>query len=816
MSRLRGRSHSSTSSLSTVSETPLTPSTAHSHSYRQLTLVPQMKSVKPRSPHTPTEASLTRAASLASTRDIDADHSATATVSSSQPRKQKTLDSFLVPKTQQLTAEQRRQQRRERKERRERTNAAHNSRHRTAAVTVDVGGDEEDDARQQRLRKEAEARERARALKEERMDSEDEEDIPLFRIAPPALPSLLPAPSTPSSSSQSQSSLPSSLSSSAIPASPVRRLKDEEDDDEWDQIPSFVLQPQQRHAHLPTPRLSAVLTPYQPPPLASTYVALHPLPALSARLPPPPPPPPAAAAAASAAVNPFAQSTSSSLSSSAASVKAEWDDAPRVRLPLSQMLQSLSEAKAAVDLVQKPSTVSERIKREHSPLSLGKENAPPPAAPGTHAKPITAQRARPPSPSSPPPLEAATQRDDTALQRHSSITSEQSIDSISSVEVEGTVTRPDRVKRERAWAQPDDIEDEGEPQQQQQHQQLRQASVLSREALFASSSNASHPPASSAVLMPSAGQAASSFFSLPPPVRSLHQPQPLHPHSGLSPLLASPPPASFHPHQPSPPLSTSHNPLYAGRVESWPLAFPQAEDEHKQPAGVAGSGYSFRGISELQGQAAINYGSIFQPKPKRKRRDSEQTEDNGREVRSDSKQRKKKQPSSKRRKSEANGGAEEGDDELAGEEGKEARTDRKKGQKKRRSSGRWCTVNGQRCYIVGGRRLIGSAAYMAYRKESGESSSNSSKKEKKKKTKTKATKKGSKKKKKKKGGTKKEGTKQTDGSDSGEEEWQPGHEEGSGGEGSGGSGGSGDESAGSLAEFIVDDDFIEPASSDDN
>ena len=58
---------------------------------------------------------------------------------------------------------------------------------------------------------------------------------------------------------------------------------------------------------------------------------------------------------------------------------------------------------------------------------------------------------------------------------------------------------------------------------------------------------------------------------------------------------------------------------------------------------------------------------------------------------------------------------------------------------------------------------------------------------------------------------KREGKRRTEGSDSGEEEWQPGDGDGSCAE----MGVSGDESAGSMADFIVDDDdIIESASSD--
>ena len=742
-----------------------------------------MKTIKTRSPRSSSKPTLTRAASLASTRDADASNTAAATAS--QPRKQKTLDSFLVPKTHQLTAEQRRQQRRERRERKERIAPANGAAHHTAAVGVD--GVEEEDGRQRRM-KEAEIRERQRAMKEERMDSDDEEDIPLFRITPPTLPSSMPAPSTPSSSSQSQSSMPSSLSSSLSlttpsTASPARRLKDEDDDDdEWDQIPAFVLQPQQSRLPPPLrpPHLQALPAPHQPPPLVPETMLSR----------PPPPSVPFSSTAspvtAPATVNPFAQSTSVSLSSTNAPIKGEWDDTPRVRLPLSQILQSLSEAKAAV-----------RVKLETGLSLHNKENRPPfiadPITATPPAKLINALHSSPPSLSSPPPLEQATQREPSALQRQSSAASEQSVDSISSVEDQGPVIRRNRVKRERLRAPTDDIEDEHNSRQR------NGADCITRAALFPPRDHTSHQSSSSSVPTSSAGHPAPSFFALPPSARSLHQPQPVHPHNGISQLLTSPPAPSFQPDRVLSSHPSSHDrPLYAGPVESWPLPFPQPEDDSKQPSEAFGGGYSFRGISELQGQAAVNYGQIFQPKSKRKRRSSEQKEqDEQRAATVKPEKKKKKAGSSKRRKTEG----EADDEEEAKEERKDGGGERKKGGlKKKRPSGRWCTVNGVRTYIVGGRRLIGSAAYMAYKQENGGSSS--SKKDKT----TKATKrKGSAKKRK----AKKE-RRRPDGSDS-EAEWQPGDAEDSGG----GESESGDESMGSLADFIVGDDFIESASSED-
>ena len=792
MSRLRGssRSHTSFSSLSPLADTPPTPATPQSHKYRQLTLVPQMRSMKQRSPRDASKAAPARSSSLsAATLDVDSNETSG---SASQLRKQRTLDSFLVP---QLTAEQRRQQRRERRQERNAVSAKQRT-----ATTVSVYGGEEavEDVRQNRLRTEAEARERHRVLKDERMYSEDEEDIPLFRIAPPALPTFYPAPTTPSSSTQSQSSLPSSLSSSAMPssASPARLLKNE-DDDEWDDIPVFVLQQPQSKPPLPPPPPQPSILPAPCDPLSLVQQAAPHRPQ-----PPPLSPPPlhadTAARVPPAASNPFAQSKLLDLS---VSMKAEYDDAPRVRLPLSQILQSLSDAKSAAGTTQRPPSAFTRVKDELMQSTSDKENRSPtittPLITAQPTRPLQAQRSPLPSLSSPPPLESATQRDCPAIERHSSAAFEHSMDSISSVEEEGATSQQSRVKRERV-APVDDIEDELEARPYK-----RERRAIRRTALFPSREHISRS-SSIAPSRPSATQNASPLFALPPPSRHLHQPQPVHPLDGTSPLLRSPPPAASSLPYPLP-LPSSHNASYAGPVESWPLAFPQAEDEVKQ----AGSRYSFRGISELQGQAAVNYGQLFQPKTKRKRATSKQAEEGGRQAKTEKTKAKRKNPTAKkRRKSEGKvESADEGaDDEEAEDRGRKSSDKQRGQQKKKRASGRWTTVNHVRTYIVGGRRLVGSAAYMAYQQASGGGSKKKTATSKA--TKRKASGRGKK--------AKKERRNQPDGDDSGEEEWQPGDgTEGKvSGSGADSGSGSGDESAGSLADFIVDDHFIEPASSE--
>ena len=115
-------------------------------------------------------------------------------------------------------------------------------------------------------------------------------------------------------------------------------------------------------------------------------------------------------------------------------------------------------------------------------------------------------------------------------------------------------------------------------------------------------------------------------------------------------------PVPFPTHRPPSPTASE----YAGPIESRSLASPHADEAVGQAAAAAGGGYSFRGISELHGQASVNYGQLFQPKAKRRRSSSgdgggERKEEVSRDKKP-SKTRKRK-AAGKKRKQYAAGGA---------------------------------------------------------------------------------------------------------------------------------------------------------------